>query len=104
MPVNEISKAHFDSLVRTSTPFWHNSAEERAWFATSSERVIGVVINDAARKTWVYAVLARQKDGRFEWVDGAVRHSHEHAVAQLKDAMRRREAAGFDAPLQESQN
>ncbi|MBI3465622.1 MAG: hypothetical protein HY000_21600 [Planctomycetes bacterium] len=96
MPINEISKAHFDSLVETSTPLGHNSAEERAWFATGSEGVIGTVINDAGRttKTWVYAVFVRQKDGRFEWVDGGVRHSKEHAIAQLKDAMERREASG----------
>lgn len=90
--INEISKACFDMLVETSPPLGHSSAEERAWFASSGNGVLGTVIHDGDGKSWAYAVLMRLADGRFGWAHGSVCHSEEHATAQLKEAMARRDA------------
>jgi hypothetical protein len=97
VPINEISKAHFDSLVKTVKSAEHNVSEERAWFATSREGVIGTVIYDIGGKSWAYVVLVREEDGRFQWADGDFGRSQEHAISQLKDAMGRREAASLPA-------
>ena len=65
--------------------------EERAWFATDREMVLGAVVFDRKNKDWAYVILERAEDSKFRLVAGRVSlKSQEHATAELKTALEKR--------------
>jgi len=93
MAVQMMSKSRFDALVDTRDPIAQVIAEERAWFASDSEKILGAVVFDRSDKDWAYVILERAEDGRFRWVEGNVSiDSLSNATEELKKAMEARAA------------
>src|SRR5687767_11584816 len=68
--MERISKLRFDALAGyIRSPYSVFFAEELDWFQAGNEKLLGVVSIDTSDHDYVATVLARDKRGRFRWVD-----------------------------------
>ncbi|WP_166299325.1 hypothetical protein [Bradyrhizobium sp. 2S1] len=65
-------------------------AEERSYWSDLEERVVGLVFRDKVDNDYGWGLLARDRVGRFRWVDGDVSLKSEHyATNGLRDRIAR---------------
>jgi hypothetical protein len=71
--VHPISRERFNAFVLWSrSPMASAMNREVEWYADINEWVLGVLCLDLVDFDWSYAVLGRDGDGRFRWIDGSV--------------------------------
>lgn len=71
--IHPISRERFNAFVLWSrSPVGSMLNREVEWYADSNEWVLGVLCLDLVDFDWSYAVLGRDVDGRFRWIDGSV--------------------------------
>lgn len=68
-----ISRERFNAFVLWSrSPMASALNREFEWYADTNEWLLGVLALDLVDYDWSYAVLGRDGDGRFRWIDGNV--------------------------------
>lgn len=71
--IHPISRERFNAFVLWSrSPMASMLNREVEWYADTNEWVLGVLCLDLVDFDWSYAVLGRDEDGRFRWIDGGV--------------------------------
>jgi hypothetical protein len=71
--IHPISRERFNAFVLWSrSPMASFMNQEVEWYADSKEWLLGVLALDLVDFDWSYAVLGRDEDGRFRWIDGGV--------------------------------
>jgi hypothetical protein len=71
--IRPISQERFNAFVLWSrSPKASLINREVEWYADSKEWLLGVLVLDLVDFDWSYAVLGRDEDSRFRWIDGRV--------------------------------
>lgn len=91
MSIVEISRTEFETLPITR----NGSFPERAWFKSTEMDLAGTVIQDPVDEDWSYALLAKDADGTYRYIEGEVSlPTRDDAAARLLRSATRIEAAG----------
>ena len=97
MAIVEITKDEFDAHGIHRGPMVGVVFEERAWFATSDQVLLGAITFDFQDQDWGYMILGRGEGGQFRGVDFEVSlPSIDEARNSLLDAMETLHAPGDD--------
>ncbi len=84
MAIRRISEDEFNSLRVANMGMFH----ERSWFKSSTLDIAGTVIRDPIDKDWSYAVVAKDEDGIYRYIEGDVSiPEQEHAEATIIGVM-----------------
>lgn len=94
--IRPISRERFNSFVLWSrSPIASRENQEVEWYADSKEWLLGVLVLDLVDLDWSYAVLGRDEDGRFRYIDGGVSvPSQKEGNLRLMTAMQHKINAG----------
>ncbi|MGC4076403.1 MAG: restriction endonuclease [Rubrivivax sp.] len=102
----EITREEFDSLDIGRTNFF----PERAWYCSTDIDIAGTVIRDPYDKDWSYALLAKDEEGIYRYIDGEVSlPSQQEAESKLYLKAIKVEVSGafqeelYSGPAQEQQ-
>lgn len=89
--IRPISRERFNAFVLWSrSPVASLMNQEVEWYADSKEWLLGVLVLDLVDFDWSYAVLGRDEDGRFRYIDGGVSTpSQKEGNLRLMQAMQR---------------
>jgi hypothetical protein len=91
MAIHAISKSRFDQLFTTKQNIVAKT-EERAWFATDGEKILGAVIFDGNDDDWAYVVLERADDNEFRCTEAnSCFESQAVATQKLRESLVKRE-------------
>lgn len=66
----QINEADFNALYEKRDPMHLPIAEEREWYADNAENILGVIFRDKIDKDWGYAILGRDEELAFRWIEG----------------------------------
>lgn len=69
MPTRSITREEFDAFKPQRHPMIHVIAEEKEWYVSEGDVVIGVLLEDKTDRDWTYVVLGRDQKGNFRAVD-----------------------------------
>ena len=94
--IHPISRERFNAFVLWArAPIASAVNREVEWYADGNEWLLGVLALDLVDFDWSYAVLGRDTDGRFRWIDGDVSVQTQRAANQaLMTAMQRHAETG----------
>lgn len=94
--IRPISRERFNAFVLWSrSPRASQINREVEWYADSKEWLLGVLVLDLVDLDWSYAILGRDEDGRFRFIDGGVSiPSQKEGNLTLMTAMQRHIDAG----------
>jgi hypothetical protein len=95
MAVESITKVRFEELTPDRNSFAFIAAQEKNWFAHDTGDLMGTLSWDRADKQWNFAVLGRDQNGTFRWVEGGKSiTTQEEAEERLAQSMERLAATG----------
>lgn len=84
MSIHRISREEFDSLNLEKLGLF----PEKSWFKSSEIDIAGTVIKDPIDKDWSYAIVAKEEDGFYRYVNGEVSlPTREDAEAKIYSSM-----------------
>lgn len=72
MSIIERTKSDFDKYKPARGPLTGTLILEKAWFASQSETILGVVTFDVTDKDWGFAILGRDENGQFRGIDSQI--------------------------------
>jgi len=75
MSVTRISQEEFESYGIARVGF---SMSERAWFYCDDSKILGTVVKDPFDKDWSIAVLGKNEEGEYSYIDGDVSIDSQH--------------------------
>src|SRR5262249_8104637 len=89
--IHSILKSEFEALGIYRDAEAELVSEEKEWFASIDRSVVGTAIRDRVDNDWVYVLLARNSEGRFEMNNVQINiATRKIARQQLLEAMENR--------------
>ncbi len=95
MALESITKVRFEELAPDRNAFAFIAGQEKGWFAHDTGNLMGTLSWDRADKEWTFAILGRDQNGTFRWIEGGNSiPSQKEAENRLAQSIERLAATG----------
>ncbi|MFN6350493.1 MAG: restriction endonuclease [Chitinophagales bacterium] len=69
MELRELEEFELEDLIIDKNPMANLFAEEKKWFLSTDEKLLGILLEDKIDKDWTYIVLSQDEDEAYRAID-----------------------------------